>query len=446
MAKIIDPHIQAHLEWLGFVRPMGLVVSAPALIRAGAVLPRSDAEGQRLLLESLDGSVDGDQPRIADFHRFARAVLGWSFSPKGYAGAGVAGAPIPPELEVALPEYGEILAPDLAVRERDPAPNAPPWQLLVRLLPTGQDFDRVAREHGRLEISPHGRMERLLRTTGVSAGLLCNGHTLRLISAPRGESSGWLDFHVAEMRQTAGRPIVAALRLLLSEQRLLALPREQRLAALLEASRAFQNEVSERLAEQVLEALYALLRGFQAADDERGGALLRDVLRDEPDTVYRGLLTVILRLVFLLYAEERDMLPEDATWEQGYGLAGLYERLREDAARYPDTMQQRYGAWPQLLTLFRMIHDGVPELGLPRRHGVLFDPDRFPFLEGRPAGDARQLHQRIAPPRVPDGTIYQALEKLLLLDGERISYRALDVEQIGSVYETMMGLSLIHIS
>ncbi len=51
-------------------------------------------------------------------------------------------------------------------------------------------------------------------------------------------------------------------------------------------------------------------------------------------------------------------------------------------------------------------------------------------------------HERIEPPLVPDGTIYRALEKLLVLDGERISYRALDVEQIGSVYETMMGFRL----
>ena len=46
------------------------------------------------------------------------------------------------------------------------------------------------------------------------------------------------------------------------------------------------------------------------------------------------------------------------------------------------------------------------------------------------------------PPPVPDGTVYRVLEKLLILDGERISYRALDVEQIGSVYETMMGFRL----
>ena len=148
--------------------------------------------------------------------------------------------------------------------------------------------------------------------------------------------------------------------------------------------------------------------------------------------------------MFLLYAEERDMLPKDGTFQRYYSLVGLYERLREDAALYPDTMDQRYGAWAQLLVLFRLIHDGAEtgEMSLPRRHGVLFDPDRFPFLEGRPDMVARQIHERIEPPLVPDGTIYRALEKLLVLDGERLSYRALDVEQIGSVYETMMGFRL----
>src|SRR6185503_12376491 len=102
-------------------------------------------------------------------------------------------------------------------------------------------------------------------------------------------------------------------------------------------------------------------------------------------------------------------------------LAGLHERLREDAALYPDTMDQRYGAWAQLVALFRMVHDGANAAGmsLPPRHGVLFDPDRFPFLEGRTAGGARQTHERIDPPLVSDGTVYRALEKLLVLEGER---------------------------
>lgn len=442
----LEPAVLAHLEWLGFVRPIGLVVSAPALARAGAILERSDLEGQRLLRECVTdrtfSPAEGPAPHLPEFRRFAETVLGWSFSPKGYAGT--ADSPIPPELELPLPDYGETLRPDFAVRELEPKEGASPWQLLVRVLEPGEDFDRVVRQGGHLEASAHGRMERLLRQTGVPAGLLFNGRVLRLVSAPRGESSGWLDFRVADMVQTAGRPISTALRLLLNESRLLANTRHERLAALLDDSRKFQNEVSERLAQQVLHALYELLRGFQAAHDASKGELLRQPLAEHPDEVYRALLTVLLRLVFLLYAEERDMLPEDETFLRYYSLAGLHERLREDAALFPDTMDQRFGAWAQLLVLFRMIHDGADSgaMRLPKRHGVLFDPDRFKFLEGRPSVGARQTHERIEPPLVPDGTIYRALEKLLVLDGERISYRALDVEQIGSVYETMMGFRL----
>ena len=152
----------------------------------------------------------------------------------------------------------------------------------------------------------------------------------------------------------------------------------------------------------------------------------------------------MLLLVFLLYAEERDMLPQDETFLAAYSLAGLYERLREDAALHPDTMDQRVGGYAQLLALFRMVHDGARAgaMRLPPRHGALFDPDRYRFLEGRGAGGTRQIDERIDPPLVPDGTIYRVLEKLIVLDGERISYRALGVEHVGSVYETMMGFRL----
>lgn len=440
-----DPAIDAHLEWLGFVRPTGLVVSAPALVRAGAILNTHDREGQdRLAACAVEReTATGTAHSLPDFKDFAEKVLDWSFSPRGYAGTD--GRPIPDELKVHLPDFGETLQPDLAVVERSSGEGELAWQLLVRVLDADADFDaREVVSGSSLDASPHGRMERLLRQTGVHAGLLFNGSALRLISAPRGESSGWLDFQVEEMVQTAGRPICAAMRLLLNERRLLSLPTEERLGALLLDSRKFQNEVSEALAEQVMHALYELVRGLQAAHDQSKGELLREVLRNDPDEVYRALLTSLLRIVFLLYAEEREMLPPDDVFMRYYSIAGLHERLREDAAHYPDTLDQRYGAWAQLLGLFRMVYDGA-ELGgvtLPRRHGVLFDPDRFPFLEGRPRAGARQVGERIEPPLVPDGTVYRVLERLLILDGERISYRALDVEQIGSVYETMMGFRL----
>ncbi len=446
MAKRLPAQVRDHLEWLGFIQPTGLVVSAHALVQAGAILNRRDIDGQRLLAECVEERCfrPGREPEpfLPDFERFARHVLGWSFSPKGYAG--MDGCPIPRDLELRLPEYGETLVPDFAVKERDPRDGCPPWQVLVSVIDPGTDPDRATVGKGGLEASPHGRLERLLRGTRVPAGVLFNGRVIRLVSAPRGETSGWIDFRVNDMLPTAGRPLCAALRLLLLESRLLALPEKKRLAGLLEESRKYQNVVSERLSEQVLHGLHELLRGFQSAHEKSHGKLLAHELEQDPDNVYRALLTVMLRLVFVLYAEERGLLSEDATFGDHYSVGGLYERLREEAGLYPDTMDDRYGAWAQLVVLFRMVHDGAKSGGmrLPARRGELFSPSRFPFLEGWHGSGAPQVTQAIKVPLVPDGTIYRVLDKLLVLDGERISYRALDVEQIGSVYETMMGFRL----
>ena len=87
--------------------------------------------------------------------------------------------------------------------------------------------------------------------------------------------------------------------MLLAQDRLFSLPREQRLPTILAESRKYQNMVSTQLAEQVLNALHELLRGFQAADEYSHGKLLSEVLHKDPNHVYAGLLTVLLRLVFI---------------------------------------------------------------------------------------------------------------------------------------------------
>ncbi|HEX8200164.1 MAG TPA: hypothetical protein VF590_06725 [Isosphaeraceae bacterium] len=319
------------------------------------------------------------------------------------------------------------------------------WLMLIRVVPTGTALDDAsAIDDQRWQASPGARFERLLRETQVPIGLLANGTHLRLVYAPRGETSGHLTFPVHAMTEVAGRPIFAALHLLLSAERLFTLPDKPRLPALLAESRKHQNLVSTTLAAQVLAALYELLRGFQAADDARHGDLLRDVLRRDPDQVYGGLLTVLLRLVFLLYAEDRGLMSTAPVYVNYYALAGLFERLRADAGQHADTMDLHSGAWAQLLSLVRLVHDGGGHgaFRIPARHGYLFDPERYPFLEGRPPGDRRGPGQRIDPPRVSDGVVFRVLRNLLVLAGERLSYRTLDVEQIGSVYETMMGFHL----
>ena len=459
----LPPEIRTHQGWLRLVRPTGLVVAAPALVKAGAILNERDIEGQERLQAFLDRDAASDPP-VSAFCGFAAAVLDWPDpSPKVLRAENA--TPMPEELVVELPDTGEVLRPDVAVRDPDslpkpsplaglalpgtpqpandppPDPDAPRWQLLVLAFGPDTALDKPLPGS---DISPHGRMERLLRETGVPAGIVWGGGRLRLVSAPRGESSGHLDFKLADLAETAGRPMVGALRLLLGVPRLFSLPRAKRLPSLLRESRLYQNEVSEKLAGQVLEGLYDLLRGVQAADTAWGGRLLRETLREAPDQIYRGLLAVILRLVFLLYAEQRGLLPEDPTFVRHYSLTRLFERLRDDAALHPDTMDQRRGAWAHLLTLFRMVFDGVRsgKMQLPARRGELFDPNEWPFLEGRPLAGGRQTHLRIEAPPISDATVLGMLRRLLILDGERISYRALDVEQIGSVYETMMGFRL----
>src|SRR5262249_31405796 len=141
-----DPHTAAHRDWLGLVQPTGLVVSAPALSAAGAVLDRDDRDGQarlRACVEERALTATGEpEPLITDFTQFARHVLGWSLSEKGSSVVGGSGGTArPPELELQLPDYGLTLRPDIAVRERDPTDGEPPWQLLVRRLPLGADLD-----------------------------------------------------------------------------------------------------------------------------------------------------------------------------------------------------------------------------------------------------------------------------------------------------------------
>jgi hypothetical protein len=443
-----DPEYRWHQEWIGFLQPEGLVVSPPALCAAQAHVNRNIAPVQQVLIDLVrieKTSAGPDRHRveqsvIPDLCEFCVKFLGWQ--PSDLTGA-QGQAEIPESLQVGLAEYGETLKPNYAVPDPD---NNGKWLLLIETVDTGTDFDATEKRDGRQwHASPQARFERLLRETEVPIGLLCNGTHLRLVYAPRGESSGSVTFPVQAMCEVAGRPIVAALHMLLSADRLFTVPTAQRLPAILRESRKYQNQVSTKLAEQVLAALNELLRGFQAANEATQGELLKDTLQKDPTHIYGGLLASLMRLVFILYAEDRGLLPLDPIFVNNYTVAGLFQRLREDNARFPDTMDQRYGGWAQLLTLFRLIYDGGAHrsIRLPARQGKLFDPDAYPFLEGRPYGSSRQMEDFLKPPRVSDGVIYRVLSNLLLLDGERLSYRTLDVEQIGSVYEAMMGYELL---
>lgn len=424
------------LEWLDHIQPVGLVIAPSVLKELGLTPLHQSPIDTGALAELLNDDIDG--PAITDHWVFVEKVLGW----EARHTAGTAEGPeIPDQLIVRLPEHSTTLSPHWAVAELGEADQ--PWQLLVRIEDAGIDPDARSQLDG-WEATPHQRFERLLRDTGVFAGVMITDKVIRLVYAPRGETSGHLSFPIRPLATVAGRPMLAGLKLVLDRFRLFSDADERRLPALLKKSRDAQASVSTELAGQVLGALHDLLRGLHTADPD----LTRELARSRPDHLYEGLLTVLMRLVFILYAEDRDLLPSRSDgrarsiYETSYSVRGLFARLAEEAALNPDTMDERRGGWGQLLALFRLIHGGHPTHFVQARGGKLFDPDEFPFLEGRSDVDE---DPRVL--QVSDGCILRILEGLMTLklrgqERERLSYRTLDVEQIGSVYETVMGFTV----
>ncbi len=300
---------------------------------------------------------------------------------------------------------------------------------------------------------PTAKLERLLRHTRVPIGLLCNGRELRLVYAPEGESAGHVTFRFDDLAKSDGKPLFDAMRALVSERAFYGARKGAALRELCEASRTRQLDVTAALAKQVLDALEVLVSGFGKAEErDKLGAL---AAAREEGTLTRGLLTLLLRLVFLLYAEDRGLLPTEHPLFAGtYSLFGLFARLTADRQAFPDTMAHRFGAYGELVSLFRAVFFGVnvrenkcaQPFTLPERRGELFDPGRFPFLEGwlsgaAPAGD-EEARSEVRVPTVDDGTVLTVLEKLIVFEGQRLSYATLDVEQIGSVYEGLMGFDV----
>lgn len=429
MTAASGPH-----DWIGYLQPVGLVVAPAALTRIGAWVTPQDAADSAAVATVLAGFDLDPWP-------FFRDILRW---PAARVAGAPGGPPLPDALRVAFPELDVLLEPHWAVLAADGTP-----QLLVRIEAPGLLLDRRGTLDG-WEATAQQRFERLLRETGIGAGVIVGSRdtgrregatvetVLRLVVTPRGEVSGHMSWPLPPLAEVAGRGMLAGLKLLLDAHALFTGPPSHRLPALLAESRAAQADVSTRLAGQVLASLHELLRGLDAADPAR----VRTLAQARPQHLYEGLLTVLLRLIFILYAEDRALMPSQpggaaaTLYEQGYALGALHLRLRDDAALYPDLMDERRGSWGRLIALFRLVGRGDPSGFMQARGGKLFDEDAFPFLLARDVpGDA----EAVLP--VGDGCVLRILDALLIDRGERIAYRALSVEQIGSVYETVMGFT-----
>ncbi len=161
--------------------------------------------------------------------------------------------------------------------------------------------------------------------------------------------------------------------------------------------------------------------------------LVRAIAADAPDAplaeVREAALVFLYRLLFILYAEDRDLLP---VRDHRYGRYALREHVRRDVGGRKDRgevfseTQARY--WAAVNELSRAIDQGDASIGLPPYNGGLFDRTRTRLLERVRLGDRSMAD------------IIDALsfERNGTGPGRYINYRDLGVHQLGSIYERLL--------
>lgn len=436
-----------HNEWLSLLDISGPFLSLPVLMRVYPQgLEAHDAEGSREARLAHDEWLDDQQglrPDPAMHTLWVRYVFERLLELSDETIA--EGVAVASTLRVTFAEHGEMLSPDLVIHE---SKNPAKPRMLVQVYPIGQNLDKTVAEK-RWKTSPAMRMMELLRATGVRLGLVTNGEQWMLVDAPRGETTGFISWYASLWFE---EPLtLRSFRSLLSARRFFSVPDKETLEGMLANSVNEQQEVTDQLGYQVRRAVEVLIRSIDKADQERGRALLQGIKESE---LYEAALTVMMRLVFLFSAEERGLLLlGDPLYDQHYAVSTLRAQLREIADQHTeDVLERRFDAWCRLLATFRAVYSGIQHdrLRLPAYSGSLFDPERFPFLEGRrapspltplPEGEGN------SPLPISNRTVLHLLEALQILrmpvpgggkEPRRLSFRSLDVEQIGHVYEGLL--------
>ncbi|MFO0905845.1 MAG: DNA methyltransferase [Pirellulales bacterium] len=433
-----------HAEWLSLVPVSGPFLSLPVLMEAfNTGLEPHDPEHVRLLRQEYakwQESFEGRKADPAPHLQWIRFVLTKTLDLDEQTL--VEGQAIPQTLNVELPEHHELLRPSIVVND----PSTKKVRLLVQTYPRSQELTSYV-AGSPWKASPDTRMTELLHGTGVRLGLVTNGEHWMLVDAPKGETTGYASWYASLWQE---EPItLRAFRSLLSASRFFNVPDDQTLEALLAKSASNQQEVTDQLGYQVRRAVEVLIHSLDRADQDFGRELLADV---SPEQLYESALTVMMRLVFLFCAEERELIPSKPfpVYEQNYSVATISKQLRELADQHgEELLERRYDAWPRLLAAFRAVYGGLKhdDLHIPAYGGNLFNPDRFPFLEGRKRGTSWK-DSEANPLPVNNRTVLHLLEALQLLqiklpgggpaEARRLSFRALDIEQIGHVYEGLL--------
>jgi type I restriction-modification system DNA methylase subunit len=436
----------AHRDWLDLLDTDGPFLSVPALKKAWPTgMPAPD----RAALDALHDAkpafekawdawdvADEDDVAALEAYRTARdawvdvilrTVLGWR---NFYL------SPASADVKVHSPDYSVTVTPTGALSRGD-ATGA------LVLVTDPVESLRAPLDDG-WAASPVDRMEELLRTSGVRVGVVTDGRWWAVVSA-RPETmvaSGITD----SQRWIELPPVRDGFLQLLRLPRLVGKRQEDLLTELFKDSVAAAEEITEALGTNVRRAVELLVRALSESALAAKANGEPDPLPADRDQVYQAAVTMMMRVVFLLFAEERGLLPQSQLFTGGYGISDelntLDQRVRDEGAEALDRTNM---TWHRLLATSQALYRGASfeDIRLPSYGGSLFDPARFSFLS------VRDAHETLAM-TVSDRVMLEVLRaaQMAELRGEparRISFRDIDVEQIGYIYEGLLGYSCANV-
>ena len=328
-----------------------------------------------------------------------------------------------------LPDY--LLFTDAASKERAAGRTIPEERFRDAIVVEeskrfGLSLDARDRDAGRQSKTPHGQILRYLSTADIESesrirwGFLTNGGLWRLYDyRARPRATGYFEADLGEMLGSGGEDVLRLFYLLFRRDSFT--PQEGATTSFLEAAlaqgRRYEEKVAQDLSSVVFERVFPKL--VQA---------LADATAEDLSRVRHAALILLYRLLFVLYAEDRGLLPVNDPRYEDYGLR---KPVRDHVAH---RMQgggvfsaSASSYYDHLLTLFRQIDEGDESIGLPPYNGGLFASEAAPLLK------TARLTDKIV------GDIIYDLSHTET-EGARhfVNYRDMSVQQLGSIYERLL--------
>lgn len=424
--------VDQHQDWLSLVSPEGPFLSIP------------------ILNQTYPNGVDRPDPKSPDLLALMETHKLWRKNPVEHNDLWIRSVlelgakwpkeqllfdgQVPAEFEVFFPEQNTSLKPWAVLFDAQTSQSANAIFLVMKV--SAEHDLRAVPEDG-WTISPILQLARLLRRTKVSVGLVTNGRWWSLVWADSNSMTASAVFDSLVWNEE--KIMRDAFFSLVGIQRQIGVAPEDRLPNLFTRSLLGQEEITDSLGKQVRKAVELLVQSFS---ESRILALVQgrsDPLPADEQEPYEAAVMIMMRIVFLLFAEERGLLPVDQElYGSSYGVSNLLTELEEAERLDATALDRSTDVWHRVLATSTALYLGTTfeDMRMPAYGGSLFDPDRFPWLYFNRAelGLSLVVHDRV---------MLQVLRSIQIVNqnnqARRISFREIDVEEIGYVYEGLLG-------